>query len=863
MQVIRAVVDSRIRFAAGELPEALADRFRALTEHANKHYWTLKRLRLPAFHEHPIERTWEHACKAKDIRKCDCKTFSFPRGVLPQIQAVAKEMGVQLRIVDMQERGVPLTEPLKYQRALRWYQEDSIQKMLAAGGGILRASTGSGKTSVLIALAARLNVRSLVIVHSSALLSQWQDRVRSELGIEPGLIQGKISKLKPVTIAMQKTLWSRGIDAEIAQYFGAVLADECFVSGTQILLSNGDLKPIESIKVGDTVAVGGRVVAIQSREYEGELIDVDGVLSTPNHPYAAGSDWCEIGSLNSGVELYQDGGHANRMRILREEVEAGQSKRAMRVSSHGIEEVRRERDMPSLRQGYVSSTERLNGAACEVTMRDDWSVERRAQSDGRFAGEKIGRFDARSTDVRSAVTYSEKDVEVGRLPLEVCEIAIQITTGEICEKRGAGEVACSCHAIDSRWENHPIRWSETRERERERECGYASGKTTGADVMSERIRARACYPDEVITSDAQSLHIGFREYRKEDCIRNRWFEPLSREAASVRRTERCVSEVERLASLPLPNRSHFIRSASRVRRTMPCVTRVYNFETENGVYVAGGKLVHNCHMFAAKSFKEVINNAPQIYRFGASADQRRKDGKEYLIHDVFGPVVSDVNRDALVLGGFVVPVDVVVHPTELRADWYGVPSEDGTGEQEINVSRLRKELAADATRNEIALTCAAEEAHAGKVVFMMAHEREHCRYLASALAGAGISVGLLLGGPESKKEFDAALAGLRDGSVQVGVGTYQAIGTGIDVPSLDAIVCVTPIASNKQFFGQVIGRACRPAPGKTNARMHYIWDQHIFGKRAVQNMCSWNDGGVKIYWSADNVEDARLVGRRR
>lgn len=89
----------------------------------------------------------------------------------------------------------------------------------------------SGKTSVALATIARLKVPTLVVVPNGALFDQWIERVRDsrELGLparEVGIVRAKKRTLKPVTIAMQKTLAVQGVDAQLRSTFGALIEDE-------------------------------------------------------------------------------------------------------------------------------------------------------------------------------------------------------------------------------------------------------------------------------------------------------------------------------------------------------------------------------------------------------------------------------------------------------------------------------------------------------------------------------------------------------------------------------------------------------------------------------------------------------------
>ena len=252
----------------------------------------------------------------------------------------------------------------------------------------------------------------------------------------------------------------------------------------------------------------------------------------------------------------------------------------------------------------------------------------------------------------------------------------------------------------------------------------------------------------------------------------------------------------------------------------------------------GCVIADEVHLFAASTFFECIDPFPARYRIGASADHRRKDQKEFLVHDLFGDVAADISRRDLVASGHVLDVEICVIPTDFDAPWYGVP-EGKEDERRLDFVRLVKEMGADEDRNREIIQCVSQEVAKGEQVLVMAHEREHCMRLGQACVRAGMNAGYLLGGPESSKEFASTLEGLKSGRMQVGVGTYKAIGTGIDLPQVGVAVATTPISSNKQLFGQVRGRVCRTAEGKKGARLYVLWDRYVYA-RHLRNLVSWN-----------------------
>lgn len=261
-------------------------------------------------------------------------------------------------------------------------------------------------------------------------------------------------------------------------------------------------------------------------------------------------------------------------------------------------------------------------------------------------------------------------------------------------------------------------------------------------------------------------------------------------------------------------------------------------------------------LFAAKTFFAAIDPFPARYRIGVSADHRRKDRKEFLVHDNFGEVVADIDHAALVASGHVLDVELRVIPTEFTAPWYGKRDEDeeASGEQEseranYDTDRLLKEMAADGDRNRLIIRYSRELLAQGDQIFVLAHHREHCMTIEQVLSGMGTKTGLLIGGDDFASIFAETCVGLSNGSVQCGVGTYQAVARGLDIPRMMGLVCATPIASNEQLVKQSRGRVCRTSTGKSGARMIYFWDQHVFPKH-LANLARWNKNTVVLHMGA-------------
>jgi superfamily II DNA or RNA helicase len=107
---------------------------------------------------------------------------------------------------------------------MRGYQERSVRLALKAGGGVITAQTGSGKTTMGIELASRLGQRCLVLVKSKDLAKQWAGAIKKFTDLDAGLIgDGKWNEGEQFTVATVQTLVKHPESLD----YGMVIVDEC------------------------------------------------------------------------------------------------------------------------------------------------------------------------------------------------------------------------------------------------------------------------------------------------------------------------------------------------------------------------------------------------------------------------------------------------------------------------------------------------------------------------------------------------------------------------------------------------------------------------------------------------------------
>ncbi|MFO1219584.1 MAG: DEAD/DEAH box helicase family protein [Burkholderiaceae bacterium] len=206
-------------FDKAPLPQALANRLVRLAAFQNPEFYKAQAMRLSVWDEPRVigcaENFPDH--------------IALPRGCLDAARQLLRENDIRCELRDERYGGLALD--LRFSGTLRPDQEAAVAAMLAHDTGILCAPTAFGKTVAAAALIARRGVNTLVLVHRTELLQQWQDRLQAFLGAEQGLI-GTIGggKSKPsgrIDIAVMQSLHRRGETSELVDNYGHVIVDEC------------------------------------------------------------------------------------------------------------------------------------------------------------------------------------------------------------------------------------------------------------------------------------------------------------------------------------------------------------------------------------------------------------------------------------------------------------------------------------------------------------------------------------------------------------------------------------------------------------------------------------------------------------
>jgi superfamily II DNA or RNA helicase len=110
----------------------------------------------------------------------------------------------------------------------------AIQKLVQRPVGVIKASTGSGKSVLANALVLNRDIRWMVIVHRENLLEDLKKTYLRMGGRDPGTIKAGVFNPKRVTFVMQTTLRAHLLDPDYQSFLESVegiVCDECHSAG--------------------------------------------------------------------------------------------------------------------------------------------------------------------------------------------------------------------------------------------------------------------------------------------------------------------------------------------------------------------------------------------------------------------------------------------------------------------------------------------------------------------------------------------------------------------------------------------------------------------------------------------------------
>lgn len=245
-----------------------------------------------------------------------------------------------------------------------------------------------------------------------------------------------------------------------------------------------------------------------------------------------------------------------------------------------------------------------------------------------------------------------------------------------------------------------------------------------------------------------------------------------------------------------------------------------------------------CHHAPAKSWAAIRAKLADAKHLGLTATPERLDGKglaEWFNELIVGPSTRD-----LIDGGWL---------SDFR---YFAPSEPDLTNAKLRGGDYRKEDIAKAMSAPVLIGDAIAEYQAkasDKRALVFCASVEGSRELVARFNEAGIAA-RHVDGTTPTNERDDAVDALASGEIQI-LSNVEVFTEGFDLPEIDAVFLLRPTKSLALFL-QMIGRALRTAPGKSEAL--------IFDHAGLWLDHDWFD--LPIEWSLNGgARQRRLAGR--
>ena len=213
------VLSNQIFISKVNLPQSLANRLIRLAAFPNPEFYKAQALRLPVWNKPRLISCAENYPQH----------IGLPRGCLDAVLELLEQNGIGSEIRDERLSGIRISA--RFAGILRKDQKAALGELLKHDVGVLHAPTAFGKTVTASAMIARRKVSTLVIVHRTELLRQWQERLTGFLDISKcglGTIGGGRSKPSgKIDIAVMQSLSRREDLAEFLDGYGQIIVDEC------------------------------------------------------------------------------------------------------------------------------------------------------------------------------------------------------------------------------------------------------------------------------------------------------------------------------------------------------------------------------------------------------------------------------------------------------------------------------------------------------------------------------------------------------------------------------------------------------------------------------------------------------------
>ncbi|EEC8327562.1 TOTE conflict system archaeo-eukaryotic primase domain-containing protein [Escherichia coli] len=209
---------NQIYFEKAQLPQALVNRLIRLAAFPNPEFYKAQAMRMSVWNKPRVIGCAENYPQH----------IALPRGCLDSALSFLRYNNIAAELIDKRFAGTECNAV--FTGNLRAEQEEAVSALLRYDTGVLCAPMAFGKTVTAAAVIARRKVNTLILVHRTELLKQWQERlaVFLQAGDSIGIIGG--GKHKPcgnIDIAVVQSISRHGEVEPLVRNYGQIIVDEC------------------------------------------------------------------------------------------------------------------------------------------------------------------------------------------------------------------------------------------------------------------------------------------------------------------------------------------------------------------------------------------------------------------------------------------------------------------------------------------------------------------------------------------------------------------------------------------------------------------------------------------------------------
>lgn len=251
--------------------------------------------------------------------------------------------------------------------------------------------------------------------------------------------------------------------------------------------------------------------------------------------------------------------------------------------------------------------------------------------------------------------------------------------------------------------------------------------------------------------------------------------------------------------------------------------REYQFGTFDSI---GLLIVDECHHICARVFSQCMFKLCPKYTLGLSATPERKDGLTKVLHWFMGPIFHSVTRNANSIE--VIPVHFTGPFPDVKTTKFG----------KISLPSMITDLCLIPERNEEIYKILDELVNTTRHILVLTDRREHASTIVEHYKD---SAGLYIGG---MKQEDLDISAQK----KIVVATFSLAQEGLDIPTLDTALFVTPKTDVIQASGRILRAQTENRPTIYDFVDHWSVFYAMYKKRCSVYTVGSPETKEKIKW---------------